>query len=282
MGENPFSLLVRTPPPNTKMATQADVVDAHFKALGLQPDKGKVDSIITKEHILEISTFITEWRPLALHLCLTEAAIEEVEATQGGGERLKKIKMLQKWRESQYLSATYRRLIQALLVLQKVEQASDVCRLLIAPSVLASPGNPSTVSTNGSSTNAPGSAVATPQSKDAMGHLLDPEDVDALFSFVSSAKGKWRDIGRLLGFTIKDMEDIITMKGVNQDQDIFQELLLRWLNWAPPQRSFPYTEDLVEALRSVQLHRLALNLERNANFMDDKRRTRIERASISS
>ena len=112
----------------------------------------------------------------------------------------------------------------------------------------------------------------------AMGHLLDPEDVDKLFAFVESAKSKWRDIGRKLGFTMKDMEGIVTKKGVNQDQDCFQELLDLWLNWAPPCRSFPYTEDLVEALRHVQLHRLALRLEKNDDFMAKKEYTVIERA----
>lgn len=113
----------------------------------------------------------------------------------------------------------------------------------------------------------------------AMGHLLDPDDIDALFSFVSNAKSKWKEIGRNLGFTMKDLSDIVTMKAVNQDQDCFQELLQRWLNWAPPCRSFPYTEDLVGALRHVELHRLALSLEKNPDFMGNKEYTRIERAS---
>ena len=46
-----------------------------------------------------------------------------------------------------------------------------------------------------------------------MGHLLDPEDVDALFEIVKSAKAKWRDIGHELGFTLNEMNNIVAKKG---------------------------------------------------------------------
>ena len=114
-----------------------------------------------------------------------------------------------------------------------------------------------------------------------MGHLLDPEDVDKLYSFVESAKPKWRDIGRTLGFTLNDLDGIVAKKGISQDQDYLQEMLYLWLNWAPPYRSFPYTEDLVDALRHAELHRLALRLEQNDNFMKDKEYGRMIRAKCN-
>ena len=79
---------------------------------------------------MSIAKFITEWRPLGERLQLTDAQMEEVEAAQGGGEYYKKLKMLKRWRESQYRNATYRRLISALVFLGKQEKAADVCRLL--------------------------------------------------------------------------------------------------------------------------------------------------------
>ena len=115
------------------MAKRGVDVDSHCVALGLQPDKAKLDSIVTKEHITDIAMFITEWKFLGEKLGLSEAAIEEVEAVQGGGEGYKKIKMLQKWRECQYRNATYRKLIEVLLSMEKTEKASDVCRLLALP-----------------------------------------------------------------------------------------------------------------------------------------------------
>ena len=106
--------------------------------------------------------------------------------------------------------------------------------------------------------------------EEGMGHLLDPEDVDALFEVVKSAKAKWRDIGRELGFTLREMDDIVAKKGISQDQDYFQELLDLWLNWAPPEKSFPCTEDLLEALRHIGQHRLAMKLEQRDDFMGKK------------
>ena len=100
-----------------------------------------------------------------------------------------------------------------------------------------------------------------------MGHVLDPEDVDSLFEVVKSAKSKWRDIGRELGFALKEVENVVQKKGISQDQDYFQELLDLWLNWAPPERPFPCTEDLLEALRRIGQHRLALKLENTEKLM---------------
>ena len=107
-------------------------------------------------------------------------------------------------------------------------------------------------------------------SDDGMVHLLDPEDVDSLFAIVQSAKAKWRDIGRELGFTLREMDAIGSKKGISSDQDYFQELLDLWLNWAPPEKPFPCTEDLLSALRHLGQHRLALKLAGNDNFIAKK------------
>ena len=104
-----------------------------------------------------------------------------------------------------------------------------------------------------------------------MGHILDPEDVDSLFGIVKGAKAKWRDIGRELGFTLKEMDEIVQKKGISQDKDYFQELLDLWLNWAPPQIPFPCTEDLLDALRHIGQHRLALKLESSEIIMGMKK-----------
>lgn len=102
-------------------------------AHGLQPEKAKLDAVITEDHILDIAKFITDCTLVGKRLGLSNAQMEEVEAVQGGGgqrERLKKVKMLEIWRESQYLNATYRRLVQALMRLEMNENAFKVCQLL--------------------------------------------------------------------------------------------------------------------------------------------------------
>ena len=103
-----------------------------------------------------------------------------------------------------------------------------------------------------------------------MGHMLDPADVDSLFGIVKGAKAKWRDIGRELGLTLREIDEIGQKKGISEDQDYFQELLDRWLNWAPPQRPFACTEDLRDALRRIGQYRLALKLESIEDFMGRK------------
>ena len=63
-------------------------------------------------------------------------------------------------------------------------------------------------------------------------------------------------------------------RGISQDQVYFQELLDIWLNWAPPERPFPFTEDLLDALRRIGHHRLALKLEAIEGFMGKKELTK--------
>ena len=67
----------------------------------------------------------------------------------------------------------------------------------------------------------------------------------------------------------------------NTPVDFFEELLDQWLNWAPPQKSYAYTEDLVEALRNAKLEKLAHTLESGDRFMNEKNYQVIERATQS-
>ena len=106
---------------------------------------------------------------------------------------------------------------------------------------------------------------------ETMGHLLNPGDLDSLFKFVKRVKVKWRDIGYKLGFKKDEMDNIVTTTGIHQNQDYFLELLDLWLNWAPPRKSFPCTEDLLEALRDIGQHRLASELEKCAEFVGNER-----------
>ena len=68
----------------------------------------------------------------------------------------------------------------------------------------------------------------------------------------------------------------------NTPVDYLEEMLEQWLNWAPPLRSFAYTEDLVEALRAAKLEKLAHTLENNERFMKKENYKQIERATPST
>ena len=83
----------------------------------------------------------------------------------------------------------------------------------------------------------------------AENHILSVDDADALLAFVNSAAPQWRNIGTRLGFPQVDLDDIQTKPGLSEDGHFFQELLYRWLNWAPPDHEYPCTEDLAAAIQ---------------------------------
>ena len=80
-----------------------------------------------------------------------------------------------------------------------------------------------------------------------MKHVLCPEDGDDLYTFIKSATQHWKDIVRALKMTHVQTKDIISTSGLTQQSDYFQEMLHRWLKWAPPVHPLPTTEDLADA-----------------------------------
>ena len=66
------------------------------------------------------------------------------------------------------------------------------------------------------------------------------------FDFVQGAHLHWKDIGRKLKMGHTETSSIVTTPGLTQTKDYFQELLHRWLKWAPPIHPFPTTEDLAD------------------------------------
>ena len=90
---------------------------------------------------------------------------------------------------------------------------------------------------------------------------LSTEDHQWLSEAVSEAAANWRDLGRKLGFTRDELESVVMHLGLHRVKDYMDELLSRWLRWAPPNHSLPCVEDLATALRSVGEERTAYNLE---------------------
>ena len=80
---------------------------------------------------------------------------------------------------------------------------------------------------------------------------LSRKDHQWLCEAVSEAAANWRALGRELGFTRDELEDIVTHPGLHRVKDYMDELLSRWLKWAPPNHpKLPCVEDLATALRS--------------------------------
>ena len=93
--------------------------------------------------------------------------------------------------------------------------------------------------------------------------LTDEDHADIYPKLVGHA-AKWRDIGRALGFTEGEMNNIqsnqmLVMQG--PPESYLSEMLSRWLQWAPGDgrgsTGYATKESLHAALMSVNLGRLA-------------------------
>ena len=92
----------------------------------------KLDQPCSDEHISKLALYITDWQSLAPFLGLTEA--EESEIVEDGNKaRMKKIKMLRKWRNKKGEKATYRNLAEVLLDIEETDLVEKLCRLIWQP-----------------------------------------------------------------------------------------------------------------------------------------------------
>ena len=91
---------------------------------------------------------------------------------------------------------------------------------------------------------------------------LSEEDHGWLFQKIRKVSAKWRDVGeaKTLGFSHEQLKAIANVKSLNTDEHYMQELLSRWLKWAPPNHPLPCVEDLATALCSVGEDRAAYDL----------------------
>ena len=93
---------------------------------------------VTDEHILEISLKMTKWEDWASALQLSETQIEDVDDHRT--MHRKRLAVLQVWQESLGSTATYKKLIDALLKFKMRKMAEFVCSLLKpAPVTISSP-----------------------------------------------------------------------------------------------------------------------------------------------
>ena len=83
------------------------------------------------EHLKSISLYL-DWRSVAPHLGLSERDIEDIEI-ENRRESERRLKVLQKWKRMFGYTATFRKLVEAILVVRNTEDAEYVCRLLKTP-----------------------------------------------------------------------------------------------------------------------------------------------------
>ena len=90
---------------------------------------------------------------------------------------------------------------------------------------------------------------------------LAENDHTKIFQTTKSANGRWRAIGRCLGFAIDELDSIVREPGRHVDEDYYEAMLRRWLDWAPPNHTPPSLQSLLSALRTEGKDIQANNLE---------------------
>lgn len=103
-------------------------VEQFLSRAGLTSDS--VNKVCSDDHILEISSFLTNWELVANHLGLQPPQIEVIKHDASNNLQLKRLKTLQKWKTCFVFDATYRKLLEALLKNGSTDLVVEVCRLL--------------------------------------------------------------------------------------------------------------------------------------------------------
>lgn len=78
--------------------------------------------------------------------------------------------------------------------------------------------------------------------------------------------GEWMDLGRELGFKFAEIKNISATYLGSGNRVCLQELLDRWLNWAPPNHKLPAIDNIITAVRKLGHEKLAWKLAGDKNF----------------
>ena len=92
-------------------------------------DEDNLDKEITEDCFHEISRSLSDWRLLAPPL-LTEEEVEAIENDNYRNEELKRKAFLKRLKQKSSIKATYRVLVDALLRVERREDARKLCELL--------------------------------------------------------------------------------------------------------------------------------------------------------
>ena len=92
-----------------------------------------LDKEVTEDDIKKISLVVGQWELLALHLGLSEQQIEQVKRNNDLQEDLKRLCILNKWKETFAFKATYRKFLDASLSISRSGLACKVCEFIKTP-----------------------------------------------------------------------------------------------------------------------------------------------------
>ena len=90
----------------------------------------QLDTMITDEHIQDISLFLVRWEDVANQLNVDRLEIDGIQQAPGLRPVARNREVLMAWKGAMFRSATYGRLVEVLGKLNEVECAEKVCELI--------------------------------------------------------------------------------------------------------------------------------------------------------
>ena len=104
-------------------------MDELLKKTEIHPEK--LNGRISDDDLREIALFktLTNWRTVATYLGLDKNDLDAIKQEEDD-EQMRKLNALKKWKGKFGSKATYRKLVDVLLKLEKTDAAEDVCHLL--------------------------------------------------------------------------------------------------------------------------------------------------------
>ena len=104
-------------------------LDELLKKTEIHPEK--LNGRISDDDLREIALFktLTNWRTVATYLGLDKNDLDAIKQEEDD-EQMRKLNALEKWKGKFGSKATYRKLVEVLLKLEKTDAAEEVCHLL--------------------------------------------------------------------------------------------------------------------------------------------------------
>ena len=104
-------------------------LDELLKKTEIHPET--LNGRISDDDLREIALFktLTNWRTVATYLGLDKNDLDAIKREEDD-EQMRKLNALEKWKGKFGSKATYRKLVDVLLKLEKTDAAEDVCHLL--------------------------------------------------------------------------------------------------------------------------------------------------------
>ena len=91
-------------------------------------DECVLDTKVTSDRFNAVSRSLCKWRSLAPDLDIAQQVVEDIEKDYHEEER-KRSAFLKEWQQKFSVRATYRKLIEALLEIERTEDALKICEL---------------------------------------------------------------------------------------------------------------------------------------------------------